>query len=145
MGNLHRQRWDSCATFTAITDEKALTGRITLSLGAYINLKSRHQMIKTHCFVQLGSKHSLQEKLCFRRLLPEHGEKNRQLLFLLFKGAQGCILIISTCLKLYLWAQNPTAGRGDVLPFWRNSQEGRRENKYSAVFEVPCCGQSSFP
>lgn len=73
--NLHQQRWDSCATCTAITDEKALRGGITCFLGAYINLKNRHQMIKTHCFVQVGSKRSYLEKLCSWRQLPEHGEK----------------------------------------------------------------------
>lgn len=87
-GNLHQQRWDSCATFTAITDEKALTGGITLSLGAYTNLKNGHQMVKTHCFVQLGSRHSLLEKLCFWRLLSEHGEKIDCSLFT-FQGSTG--------------------------------------------------------
>lgn len=56
-------------------NEEALTGGITRFLGSYINLKYRHQMIKTHCFVQLGSKHSLLEKLRFWRQLPEHGAK----------------------------------------------------------------------
>lgn len=59
-------------------------------------------------------KHTLRfEEVIFLEAVARAWRKNSHASpFLLFKPKWGCILIIPTCLKLQLWAQNPTTGRG---------------------------------
>lgn len=67
---------------------------------------------------------------------------SRASLLLLFKPKWGCILIIPTCLKQQLRAQNPVTGREGLLCRGIARRSAQRTNAF-AVFNVPRPGQSS--